>query len=83
MTDFSQLGGLLVYLSSEYCAEMVVNKADYSQGTSAKINGILETVTGHMAHGAHKMCRILKCVIGSFGLDCILLTEGQYSGSLL
>lgn len=62
---------------------MVVHNAEYSQGTSAKVSGILETVTGHVAHGTSKMCRILKGVIGSFGLDCILLTQGQYSGSLL
>jgi len=76
MTDYSQLWHLLVYLSDEYCAEMVVHKADYSQGTSAKVNGILETVTGHMAQGAPKMYRIQKCIAGSFGLGCIFLTEG-------
>ena len=81
--DYSQLWGLLVYLSDEYCAEMVVHKADYSQRTSAKVSGILETITGHMAQGAPKMYRILKYVMGSSGLDCIFLTEGQYSGSPL
>ena len=81
--DYSQLWGLLVYLSNEYCAEMFVHKADYSQGTSAKVSGVPETVTGHMAQGASEMYRILKCVTSSFGLDCIFLTEGQYSGSLL
>jgi hypothetical protein len=83
MTDYSQLWSVLVYLSDEYCAEMDVHKADYTQGTSANVSGILETVTGHMAQGAPKMYRILKCVMGFFGLDYIFLTEGQYSGSLL
>jgi len=58
--DYSQLWGLLVYLSDEHCAEMVVHKADYSQGTSAKVRDVLETVTDHMAQGAPKMCRMLK-----------------------
>jgi len=81
--DYSQLWRLLVYQSNEYCAEMVVHKADDSWGTSAKVSGVLEKVTGHMAQGALKMYRIQKCIMGSFGLDCIFLTEGQYSGSLL
>jgi len=62
---------------------MVAHKADYTQGTSANVSGVLETVTGHMAQGAPKMCRIIKCVMGFFGLDCIFLTEGQYSCYLL
>jgi hypothetical protein len=44
---YSQLWGLLVYLPDEYHAEMVVHKADYSQETSAKFSGVLETITWH------------------------------------
>jgi len=36
-----------------------------------------------MAQGTPKIYRILKRVTGSFGLDSVFLTEGQYSGSLL
>jgi hypothetical protein len=70
--EFSQLWGLLVYLCDEYCAEMVEHTADYSQGSSAKVSGILETITGCMAQGAPRMYRIVKCVMVSFGLDCVL-----------